>query len=325
MITDYFSRLVCLCFASFFLVHAGAGVAIALLIPAALRRAEKMPARSAAAFLFSLRLLPFVMASCVIAALCVPSYLLLEPRSGTEPLGGLCATAAVLGLLSWLIAAARAVVALGRTLAFERSCRRSGSETRLAGRTVPALVVESRLPLLALSGLIRARLLLSRQVLEALQPEELDAALRHEEAHQSSRDNLKRLVCLLIPEVLPLGRCLAPLERSWAKYSEWAADDQASRGDSHRALWLASALLRVARMGSAFESELCATFTACGWGLEARVERLLRTETAREGMREPGRFAQHRELLLIGAFTATIVLLPGAMACVHRLLERLIQ
>ncbi len=325
MIADYYSRLVFLCFASFFLVHTAAGVAVTLLAPAALRRAEKMPAAAAAALVFSLRLLPFVMASFAVAAFCVPSYLLLEPQTGTEPLGGLCATAAVLGILSWLFAGARAATALWRTLAFERECRRSGSEMHLEGRMTSALVVDSRMPLLALSGVLRPRLFLSREVLETLQPEELEAALRHEKAHRNSRDNLKRLVFLLIPEALPFARCFAPLERSWAKYSEWAADDEASGGDSHRALWLASALLRVARMGSALQPQLSASLTACGCGLEARVERLLRTEAGPEEMAGRGSFVRHRKLLLIGACAAATVLLPGAMACVHGLLERLIQ
>lgn len=325
MIPDYYGRLVYLCFASFFLVHGAAGALVVMLAPAALRRAQRMPAESAAGLLFSLRLLPFVTASCAVAGLCVPSYLWFEPRSGTEPLGVVCASAAVLGMLSWILAGGRAFTALTRTMAFGRNCRKSGNDVHFGEPAIPALILDSRAPLLALFGILRPRLFLSRQVLEALQPEELSAALRHEDAHRSSRDNLKRLVLLLVPEMLPFARCFASLEQNWVKFAEWAADDQASGGDSQSALWLASALLQVARMGPAKQPELAASLTACGCGLEARVERLLRKTTAQQEVRKPSRVVRHRELLLVGACTVGIILLPGAMACVHGLLERLVR
>ncbi|HXZ20553.1 MAG TPA: M56 family metallopeptidase [Candidatus Acidoferrales bacterium] len=325
MIADYYVRLMYLCCASFFLVHTTVGAVVLLLVPAALRRAENMAAESAAAFLFSLRFLPFVTAACAVAGLCIPSYLSLEPRSGVEPRGTLCAMAAALAMLSWLFAGGRALAALVRTMEFGRDCRITGRKAQLGSPAVPALIVDSRAPLLALSGIVRPKLFLSRGVVEALRPEELRAALRHEDAHRRSRDNLKRLACLLVPELAPFARSFAPLERNWAKFAEWAADDEASSGDSQRALWLASALLRVARMGSAPQPEIAASLTACGCGLEARVERLLRTKAAREEFGKQSRIVRHRELLLVGACTAAIVLLPGAMACVHGLLERLVR
>ena len=325
MIPDYYVRLVCLCCASFFLVHTAVGAGVLLVAPAAYRRAQGMPARSAAGLLLSLRLLPFVVASCAIVALCLPSYLWFEPRGGAEPLGMVCTAAAILGALMWVLAGVRSLEALVHTVRFEGRCRNAGGEARLDGWTSPLLVVDAQTPLLALSGVLRPKLFLTRAVYEALGPEELSAALRHEDAHRNSRDNLKRLALLLVPEILPFARSFTALERNWAMYSEWAADDEAAGGDAQGALWLASALVRVARMGTACGPELAASLTACGCGLEARVERLLRAESPREAVRGRGRIARHRELLLAGAFTSGIVLLPGALACVHGLLERLVQ
>ena len=94
------------------------------------------------------------------------------------------------------------------------------------------------------------QLLISKSVLNGLTAEQTEAALRHEQAHRTSRDNIKRFLILLSPDVLPFLRTFASLEHSWAKFTEWAADDQATAGDSHRALSLASALVRVARLGS---------------------------------------------------------------------------
>ena len=82
---SYLSRLLLLSeSAAFFLVQAVVHALIALLAPAAIRRAGTMRPRRAARFLLTLRLLPAALAASVVAGLCVPSYLRLEPRVGEE-------------------------------------------------------------------------------------------------------------------------------------------------------------------------------------------------------------------------------------------------
>jgi hypothetical protein len=324
MIPDYYGRLVCLCLASFFLVQAAVGALVALLVPAASRRVQRMPARSAARLLFLLRLAPFAAASLVVAAMCVPSYLWFEPRGNAESVGIICALAAALGMLQWAMAARRVGGGVLANLAFGRRCGKAGCELRLPGRSAPLIIVDDASPLLALSGVLRPRLFLSREVFDSLAPEELQAALRHEDAHRDSRDNWKRLALLLAPPAL-FARPFAALERQWAKYSEWSADDAASAGDPARALYLASALVRVARLGTPPQPALAASLTACGCGLEARVDRLLRTVPAREGTCRANRLLRHAQLLLAGAFTAALILFPGALASVHQLLETLLR
>jgi Zn-dependent protease with chaperone function len=106
----------------------------------------------------------------------------------------------------------------------------------------------STAPLLALAGIVRPRLVISRGVLRALSAEELAAALRHERAHWTARDNLKRLCILLTPGILPFAGSSRTLERGWRKFAEWAADDRAVAGSARRSCALAAALVRVARM-----------------------------------------------------------------------------
>src|SRR5580698_11395864 len=97
MTPSYVMRLLLLSSAAFFLVQMVVQALIALIAPAAVRRAGTMRPQRAARFLLTLRLLPAAFAATVVAGLCVPSYLRFEPRVGEEEVGFACLTAAVLG------------------------------------------------------------------------------------------------------------------------------------------------------------------------------------------------------------------------------------
>ena len=201
MTIPYPVRLLCLSLACFYLVHLAVGLAVALAAPRAMRWAERSIARVAARRLAALRLLPAALALFVVGGFCVPSYLWLEPRATVEEVSLPCLAAAVLGLAIWAIPLARAVRGAARSLRHVRECQRLGSLTRLAGESWPAWVIEGAAPCLALAGFVRPRLVISRGVLRALSTEQLQAALRHERAHWTSRDNLKRLLILAAPDV----------------------------------------------------------------------------------------------------------------------------
>jgi len=152
-------------------------------------------------------------------------------------------------------------------------------------------------------------------VRDALSREQLAAAIRHEEAHLSARDNLKRLLLAATPR-LPRFRAL---ERAWSRMSEWAADDEAVAGDTERSLCLASALVRVARLGTVPAD---VGFLGDGADLACRIERLL----------HPGAYVPPRRTGLIPAaafaLTASLlvfVLQAGTLESAHRLFEYLVH
>src|ERR1017187_5089561 len=106
MMVPYWLRLLCLCLAAFFVVHSVVGAAGG---GAAGRAARRMRPRLAGRFLLALRLLPAALGLFVVAALCVPSYLWLEPEPTAEELGAGCLAAAILAAALWTVPTARGV------------------------------------------------------------------------------------------------------------------------------------------------------------------------------------------------------------------------
>jgi hypothetical protein len=326
MILPYLLRLLCLCFASFFALNLAASLLVRILSKSALRFAESIAPRVAARFLLALRLLPFALAVLFVVGLCVPSYLWLEPAATAERVGVFCVALGFLGAATWFISIARTAVSLIASFRHLLLCRSAGQETLIAWKSSLVLLVEVETPLLALSGLLRPRLLISQSVLRNLSAEELDAALSHELAHRASGDNAKRFLLLLAPDILPFVRPLQSLEHCWSRFAEWSADDQATSGDPRRALSLAAALVRVARMGSSPPLPYLSTsLLACDRDLSARVDRLLHAMPFARAASEPA----HRRLptagFLVAGCLAALLLAPSALSSVHELLELLIH
>jgi hypothetical protein len=322
MNVSYVLRLLGLSLASFFLIHLAVGLLVSLATPMAVRFSQRITPRAAARFLLILRLFPPVAAFVLVAGLCVPSYLWLEPAGATENVGLWCLAAAVLSLTVWGISLARGARAVVGSFRYIRQCQQIGHE---AGEAV--WVVESSGPVLGLAGIIHPRLVMSRALVNALSKDQLAAALRHERAHGVSRDNLKRLLILLAPDVLPFVRGFGPLERGWAKFTEWSADDRAVAGNSRRSLALAAALVRVARMNPAPQSSpLVASLLADGGDLSARVDRLLSmsaTPQPKGGKRMPFLAAGAMVMLAVGLMVTALE--PSTFHSVHELLEHLVR
>ncbi len=321
MSASYGLRLICLCLACLFLANLAVSLLVRIGLPTALRWAERLRARKAADFLFALRILPATAAVCVVLALCVPSYLLFEPHAGAEHLTPFALLASVFGTALLLCAAIRTLGVLGGSKRLLRRAECCDSAAVTGGN---ALVIECDAPVLALAGVIRPRLLVSRRVLDVLSPEQLGAALRHERAHRCAFDNLKRLVVLLSPTALPFSSGIAALERSLARYTEWAADDDATGGDPQRSLDLADALLRVSALKGAQEPLpfLASSLVADDCALSARIDRLLNVGT-------PPEVVSHRLVLTlaVAAGIGSMIVLsvvPSSLGLVHTLLERLL-
>jgi Zn-dependent protease with chaperone function len=322
MSVSYVLRLLGLSLGSFFLIHLAAGLLVSVAAPMALRFSERITPRAAARFLLILRLLPAGTAMLLVAGLCVPSYLWLEPAGATENIGLWCLAAAVLTVAVWGISLTRAARAVLGSFRYIRGCRQVGRQASGA-----VWVVESPAPVLGLAGIIHPRLVMSQGLVSALSKDQLAAALRHERAHGVSRDNLKRLLILLSPDVLPFVQGFKTLERGWAKFTEWSADDRAVAGNSRRSLSLAAALVRVARMSPAPEhTPLVASLLADGRDLSARIDRLLSMPIAPQpkgGRRMPFLTAGATVMVAVGLMAAAME--PATFHSVHELLEHLVR
>jgi Zn-dependent protease with chaperone function len=323
MILPYLPRLLCISLATFFLVHLALGMAVFPIARPAARLGERIRPHLAARCLLVLRLLPAAGAAFVVVAVCLPSYLWLEPEAPTERVGFGCLAVALLGTAMWGISIARGLRAAAGSRRFLRRCRRTGSPARLPGDPadtwLDAWIVDGAAPLLALGGIVRPRLVISREVVSALPAEQLAAALRHERAHWTARDNLKRLCILLTPGILPFSGSSRTLERGWRKFAEWAADDRAAAGSAHRSFALAAALVRVARMtADAGDTDQ----------LAARVDRLLREaqpSPPSEWSAAPRPILAVSAILLMAASLAVAILQPAALYSVHVALEHLVE
>jgi hypothetical protein len=322
----YSMRLLCLCCASFFMIHLALAIAARLGTGTAVRLAAHMKPSSAARFLFGVRMAPLVLTVFAVLAFCVPSYLWLEPQASGEKVGFVCFLTAVLGAAIWALAIIRVVGAVRGTARYLHRCEQHGRKIIVPGAPSPALLLADKAPVLAVAGVLHPQLVISRRVMHGLSTDQRDMALLHERAHCTSGDNLKRFLILLAPDVLPFVRTFSALERGWSRFTEWAADDQAAEGDPQRALSLASALVCVAKMGTPPELTLLSSSLMDGdHELQQRVDRLLRPQP------RPEKPAKELIPLLTGVaaliVTAaiTVSLWPGSLAVVHQALEQLVH
>lgn len=327
MSLSYSLRLLSLCFAAFFLVHAAAGMAVWLAERPAARFAERIATRSAVRVLLALRILPVLAAMLFVLGVCAPSYVRFEPEMAGEQVGFACLTLAFLGALICALAVGRGWRATIRSARFARACRRSGRIVRLRGEPSAMFVIRASCAFLMQSGISRPQLVISERLLSDFSAEELEAALEHERAHWRSRDNLKRLFLAYLPGILPFWNGLDSLEENWAKFAERSADDCVSAEGVGPALSLAAALIRFARVrGSSEPASALRLASSLGGSddLAGRVERLLNPPSS--AARFP---ASVRALWAVGGIFMTGFLAalasPMLQWSVHELLERLIR
>jgi hypothetical protein len=323
MILPYYVRLLCLCFATFFVVHALSWLVVRSLSSAAVRVADTMRPRASSRLLFALRMAPAAVTLFLVLGFCVPSYVWLEPDISGERVGFACLLAAALGATVWMVSSARGLVSIVRTQNYLRRCRRFESR---AGDAADCLVVSNGAVVMAVAGAWHPQLVVSQAVMNALSDEQKQAAFRHEAAHRTSRDNLKKLLFMLSPDVLPFVSGLTRLERGWARFTEWAADDEAVDGNQERALSLASALVRVAKLGvRPAPAHLLSSLVDDDCDLETRVDRLLREPAYAEKPLQPVVVFTRNAALVLAGIGATLLLWPESLGSIHRLLEHLLQ
>src|SRR5215472_6687076 len=135
-------RLLCLCFAAFFVVHTASSLIVRGISSTAVRVAETMKPRRSSRLLFALRIVPVAVTLFLVLGFCVPSYVWLEPDIAGERVGIVCLLAAALGIAAWATSLMRGLVSVIRTQRYIRRCGSQANKTD-AGNANPELVVVS--------------------------------------------------------------------------------------------------------------------------------------------------------------------------------------
>ncbi len=229
------------------------------------------PARSLAALLFALRVLPMGASVVITFVFVVPSFQLLEPRSmnidegiGAMPLAlGLCALVLITcGCFRVITAQTTTSRVVARWLEGAKPLAGDGGARTVTFRS------RCETPPLALVGVRKPRVLVSESTVALLGDNELHTALKHEFAHMQSRDNLRKLVLRFCP--FP---GMARLESAWSQAAELAADD-AAVSNLNDAVDLAAALVKISRLVPVEAVPVCTVGFVTG-SISARVARLL--------------------------------------------------
>jgi len=218
-----------------------------------------------------------------------------------------------------LVLAARSTLRIVTAVRACRALRRSWP-----GPASATVVGDASMPGMSLAGIFRTRVIVGRPVIDALSQDELEVAVAHEIAHQRSRDNIKRFAMFASADFFGFTRSARALEQMWNAAVECDADAVAVNGDPARAANLASALLKVARLGGAAthvpSSPLWSTFYQAAL-LELRVRRLVMGTSTPSSSRLP---AVVLSLMTLSVYAAWATGLSHDVHEVSELLVRLI-
>ena len=252
--------------------------------PALRVRAQRQAPAARARLLAAWRLAPAA-AGATMAMVLAGAFIRFEPRDTTEVPGVLLVIAAGLALLFCLNAGVRLMRGLRSHVACARVLRSCGRRVSRADG-MRLWIVETDYPVAAVTGVFRTQLVLSTRILSECTAGEIEAVVRHEQAHVSRHDNLVRAAMLALPNPLSLTRTGREMQNDWSAAAEECADDAAAGCEEASRTALASALVRVARMTRT---------PAPGWvpalafyegsNLEGRVRRLLVPHGRGPGMR----------------------------------------
>lgn len=299
---------------------------LSVAVAAVAKRLTRRPGVGAPAFWLGLRLLPAAASIAFVGAVFLPSYWQYEPRElveGFDPeLAGVallavavCAAAAIRGALAWRRASTRAQawLELSQPLA-------------MPAIALPSYEIDIATPMMALVGIVRPRLFITRGVLDALTSEELDAAVAHELGHWRAADNLKRLAMRAAPDLLMASAASRAVERRWAAAAEHDADQRAADAASdvpersRLRCALASALVKVARlMPPPTPTRDPISTLVDGGDIESRVHSLLDDAPAASPARALSVAA------LVGAAAATALLYAPLLRAVHAFTELIVN
>jgi Zn-dependent protease with chaperone function len=307
-----------LAFAWFFVINLVACAAVTVIARRqAGRRSDPSPG-----LWFALRVLPAASALGFVIMIFVPSYWRYEPRQATEAVDLTLKVCAIAAIVMLGTAGYRGVSAWCSAVRRTRAWMRTARPLALPGTTIPAFEVDAEAPVLALAGVLRPRLLVTRALVEALTTEELAASVAHEIGHSHARDNLKRLAMRSAPDLFGATSSARAIERRWAAAAEHCADRIASDHHPAARCALASALLKVARLTPTPPPLAEPISTLVGGGdIASRVRSLLddraRTSTAPT--------PRSRWIRSAPAVLAIAIIYPPLLRVVHHATEALVQ
>ena len=257
----------------FAMVYCVLSIAMPFVLSAVQPRTRNHSVRRIADLLFAMRMFPLVTAGLITAVFAIPSFLLLEPRTIEEPLGGVPLVLGICGAALGIFGFANAGIAMRR--ASRAISTWTGEAQRVASSTnLPILRIAPVVPAMTTAGIVRPRVLMSRAAELMLGTNELHTALNHEIAHVRRRDNLKKLLLRFV--AFP---GMNDLENAWLEATEMAADD-AAVSSAAEALDLASALIKLSRLGPLEpHTELTTALVHNpASAMNARIERLIAWE-----------------------------------------------
>ncbi len=269
--------------------------------------------RSNADRLFKWRVAPAA-GACAVSLLTVFAFARFEPRAGLERTGFLLLAMAVIAIAVLITAAVRLAAGHLLTRRALRAWLVSAEPAVLPGVPIPASIVASHFPIVAIVGILRPRMIIARSVMDACSPNELCAIVAHERWHLRRRDNARRALLAAVPDAvawLPFSR-RASLQ--WHVAAERAADDAAVASMPAGRVHLASALLRVARLAPPNQRAVVPVSALYrGENIQARIRRIFDDSPASVAARPPGR------LLISAALLIGLSLL--ALHPIHELIE----
>jgi beta-lactamase regulating signal transducer with metallopeptidase domain len=240
----FFALAITLCMAVLFIVIATASVLSVAVLRLMRRWLSSLSPKARADWLFSLRILPLVLAGAITIGLALPAFLKFEPRTSHENLAPRLMVLAALGALVVTLVVIRTVRILKATHQAQRQWRSHAHPLLLESTGVPVYCSGSGSPLLAVAGFIRPQIFVTESVMRSLSPRELSAAIGHELAHVSALDNIKQLI-LKVTRAPKWLRVHGGMDTMWLNAAEVAADEHALAGGAS-ALDLSSALVKVA-------------------------------------------------------------------------------
>jgi Zn-dependent protease with chaperone function len=205
------------------------------------------PTQIQAQTIFALRVIPTCLAIVCVAALLVPAFLAHEPRP-SEDVSWKLAVLALISFSGLTLAVWRGLATWMATRKLVTNWMLNSEPINLPQSPIPAFRLKHPFPIIAVVGALRPRLFIADQLMASLTPEELSVAIAHECGHLVARDNLKRVTLRICRDLLmfvPFGRTL---DQEWLAASEVAADDFAARHGNEKAINLASALVKIARL-----------------------------------------------------------------------------